>query len=140
MRRRHVLPALEALVDRGLLTTEQASDAMSLSAQTGATINDILSDVVPSLGPVIGLSYPYVDLSAADVQVEAVDLVPEGLARRHGVLPLGFDNERLVVALSDPTNVIALDDLRTVTGRELRTRSMDVRRECVQPVEVETTR
>ena len=120
MRRRHVLPALEALIDRDLLTAEQASDAMSRSAKTGVTINDILSEVVPSLGPVIGLSYPYVDLSAADVQIEAVDLVPESLARRHGVLPLGFDHERLVVALSDPTNVIALDDLRTVTGRELR--------------------
>jgi type IV pilus assembly protein PilB len=120
MRRRHLLPALEALVERGLLTSEQASDAMSRSAQTGATINDILVDLVPSLDPVVGLSYPYVDLSAADVQVEAVDLVPEGLARRHGVLPIGFDNERLVVALTDPTNVIALDDLRTITGRELR--------------------
>jgi type IV pilus assembly protein PilB len=46
--------------------------------------------------------------------------VPDALARRHGVLPLGFDGERLILALSDPTNVIALDDVRTVARRDLR--------------------
>jgi type IV pilus assembly protein PilB len=111
---------MQALVSRGLLTADQVSEALSRAAETGATVNEVLNDLVPSLGPVAGLSLPYVDLIDTQIDVAAVILVPESLSRRHGALPLGFDGDRLIVAISDPTNVIALDDLRTVTGRDLR--------------------
>lgn len=120
MARRQTIPALEALIERQLLTAEQVSGVLARSAQTGATINEILDEVAPSITPVPGMSHTYVDLNETNVDVNAVLLVPEALARRHGALPIGFEGERLIVAISDPTNVIALDDLRTVSRRELR--------------------
>src|SRR5207249_1274856 len=51
----------------------------------------------------------------------AASLVPENVARRYHALPIGFDQHgTLVVAMADPANVIALDDIRTITGRDLR--------------------
>ena len=61
-----------------------------------------------------------IDLVDTQIDIAAVLLVPEALARRHGSLPVGFDGERLIVAMADPNNVIALDDLRVVTGRDLQ--------------------
>ncbi len=115
-----MIPAIQALVDRGLLTADQASDVLGRAAETGLTVNEVLSEVIPAATPVAGLSLQYVDLLETDLDPDAAALVPEGLARRHGALPLGFDGERLVVAVSDPTNVIAVDDIRTVTRHELK--------------------
>ncbi len=120
MPRRQMIPGLEALVDRELLSADQAAEVLTLSTQIGSTVNEALARVMPQIGPVAGLSYPYVDLNETELDPEAAAAVPEGLARRHGTLPLGFDGDRLMVAVADPTNVIALDDLRTVSGRELR--------------------
>jgi type IV pilus assembly protein PilB len=62
------------------------------------------------------LNLDYMELTEADVDREAVDLVPEKLLRRNGVLPLYREDGRLFVAMSDPANVYALDDLRTSCG------------------------
>jgi type IV pilus assembly protein PilB len=66
------------------------------------------------------LGYRFVDdLADYPVDPEAWELVPHSIINRHKVVPLGFSGEVLVVAVADPANVIALDDLRTTTGRDL---------------------
>jgi len=59
------------------------------------------------------------DLSEYPIDPAAWELVPAALIRRHHAVPLGFDDKTLIVAMSDPANVIALDDFRTTTGRRL---------------------
>src|SRR3954468_20047276 len=59
------------------------------------------------------------DLSEYPIDPAAWELVPPALIRRHHSVPLGFDDKTLVIAMSDPANVIALDDFRTTTGRRL---------------------
>ncbi len=66
------------------------------------------------------LGYQYLDdLSEYPVDPSAWGLVPHALVRRHRAVPLGFSGKALVVAVADPANVIALDDFRATTGREL---------------------
>jgi type IV pilus assembly protein PilB len=66
------------------------------------------------------MGYRYVDdLSEYPIEPEAWELVPHALIKRHNAVPLGFAGDLLIVAVSDPTNVIALDDIRTTTGRDL---------------------
>ena len=66
------------------------------------------------------LGYRYADdLSEYPIDPAAWELVPSALIRRHHAVPLGFDEKTLIVAVSDPANVIAMDDLRTTTGRRL---------------------
>jgi type IV pilus assembly protein PilB len=66
------------------------------------------------------MGYRYVeDLTEYPIDPGAGELVPHALIRRHRAVPLGFVEDVLIVAVADPTNVIALDDIRTTTGRDL---------------------
>jgi type IV pilus assembly protein PilB len=63
----------------------------------------------------------YVDFSERKPDPTAVAVVPKDLATRYVLMPVGFDEQgRLVVAMADPQNVLALDDLRIITGYEIR--------------------
>jgi len=66
------------------------------------------------------LNLDYVVLDGATVDREAVRLVPGGMLRKHEALPLRTEEGRLVVAMSDPTNLYALDDLRMISGSPIR--------------------
>jgi len=67
------------------------------------------------------LGYTFVrDLSEYPIDQRAWDLVPSKMIRRLQVVPIGFEGEVLVLATADPTNVVALDDVRSATGRELK--------------------
>jgi type IV pilus assembly protein PilB len=74
--------------------------------------------LVATVAAQIGLRF--VDLTEYPVDASAVALVPDGICRRHVVLPIGTENGRLLIAMSDPANVLALDDIRSLTGREVR--------------------
>ena len=76
------------------------------------------SDLVATLAAHLKLEY--VDLAEYPVDAAAARLVSDSLARRYLALPIGWLEGRLVVAMADPSNVFAVDDIRTVTGAELR--------------------
>ena len=78
------------------------------------------SQLVAALATQIGL--PFADLSDYPVDAGAASLLPDAVARRQTALPVGYDDGRLVVAMADPTNVFALDDIRST--RLLRRSSM----------------
>src|SRR5829696_8192549 len=66
------------------------------------------------------LGLDYVELSERDVDRDVVDLVPERVLRKHGALPLRINpNRHLVVAMSDPGNLYALEDLRIISGYQI---------------------
>jgi type IV pilus assembly protein PilB len=63
----------------------------------------------------------YVDLTVYQPDLAAVNLIGPQAARRYDAAPIGFDEEgRLIVAMADPSNVLALDDLKLMTGHEIR--------------------
>jgi type IV pilus assembly protein PilB len=76
-------------------------------------------DLVATLAARIGLEF--VDLSDYAVDPSAVALISDTLARRFQALPIAWEENRLVVAMADPSNVVAVDDIRTITGAEVRT-------------------
>ena len=71
--------------------------------------------------------FPLVDLSQYPVQANAIQMVPQELARKHCVLPLRIENNILNVAMCDPTDLMAIEDLRVRTG--LRIKTVRARRE-----------
>ena len=75
------------------------------------------SDLVRALAEQVGLEF--VDLSDFQIDTIAASLLPDALARRYRALPIGERDGRLLVAMSDPANVYALDDIRTITGRDV---------------------
>ncbi len=115
----------QLLVQRGLLTEAALALAIEEQARTGQTLGRLLidaslvkeTDLVATLASQLGLSF--VDLSDYPVDKSAVALVSDSLSRRYLALPIGWDRDRLVVAMADPSNVFAIDDIRHLTGREV---------------------
>ena len=63
----------------------------------------------------------YVDLTVYSPDLGASNLISAEAARRFSAVPIGFDEDgQLIVAMSDPANVLALDDLKLLTGHEVR--------------------
>jgi type IV pilus assembly protein PilB len=116
----------QLLVQRGLLTEAALALALEEQVRTGQSLGRLLidaslvkeTDLVSTLATQLGLSF--VDLSDYPVDKSAVSLVSDSLSRRHLAIPIGYDGERLIVAMADPSNVFAIDDIRHLTGRDVR--------------------
>src|SRR5918996_3981678 len=116
----------DVLVDEGLITAEQLETAIAEQQRLGRSMGRVLIDLglvrepelVSALARKIGLGF--VDLTEHAVDASAASLIPEQVARRYRALPIGFEDGKLVVAMSDPANVFALDDIRTITGMPVK--------------------
>ena len=116
----------EILIDMGLVTQEQLDQAQAEQTATGKRLGRILidmglvkeQDLVAALASQIGLRF--VDLSDATVDATASALLPEQVARKYRALPIGYEDEKLLVAMADPANLFALDDIRTITGMDVQ--------------------
>jgi type IV pilus assembly protein PilB len=114
------------LVDGDLLTEEQVAEALAARASRGQNLTRVLLDdnlvTEPDLVATLAahLRLEYVDLAEYPVDAAAARLISDSMARRYLALPIGWHEDRLVVAMADPANVLAADDIRTVTGAELR--------------------
>jgi type IV pilus assembly protein PilB len=113
------------LVQRGLLNSEQLQAVSGLRLERSHTLGRVLLDerLVSEADLAAALATLYrvelIDLVQYPVDVAAARLVSESLARRHAVVPVGWSAGRLVLAMADPANVIAVDDVRAVTGADV---------------------
>src|SRR5581483_990360 len=76
------------------------------------------SQLVAALAQQIGLRF--VDLADYPVDGAAIASVPPTVCRRYNALPIGYEYGRLIVAMSDPANVFAIDDIRSLTGSDVK--------------------
>ena len=122
------LPLGQTLLGRGVISQDQLNIALTeqrklktplgkilvqLGFVTEATIRDTLSE---SLGQVA------VDLSNTIIDHNALALVPKDIARRYQVLPVDYDKQtkKLLLAVADPANVVALDQIRALIKDDVR--------------------
>jgi type IV pilus assembly protein PilB len=111
----------EMMIARGLISHEQLEIALDHQRASGKLMGEILVE----LGHLDALDltrilaerrgYQFVDLRERDVDTTLMDLVPEDVARRYSALPLAHQDDHVVVAMAQPENVFALDDLRVLT-------------------------
>jgi type IV pilus assembly protein PilB len=121
-------PALGALLLRdGALTVEQLEAALAEKRTSPKRLGEILADrgfVTPTqISRVLAEQHelPFVDLVREPVDVGAAGLLSEELARRYNAIPVRFLHDGAVlVAVADPTNVVASDDLRLALGATVR--------------------
>jgi type IV pilus assembly protein PilB len=116
----------ELLRSQQLVTEEQLTEARRLASERGLSLGRVLielgylqeSALVSILAAQLGLEF--VDLSDASIDASAIAMVPEATARRHKCIPVRFEDGRLLVAMADPANVVAIDDIRAMSKREVR--------------------
>jgi type IV pilus assembly protein PilB len=124
-RARRALRLGERLVADGIVTPGQVEEAVAAKRQSGGFLGETLlglGHVTPAqLGAVLEQIYdvPYLDLSAVSIDPAAVALVPESLARQKLILPIRIEDERLIVAMVDPLDLCAADELRRITGKRV---------------------
>ncbi len=117
------LPLGELLVVRGLITQDQLSIALIEQKRTGAKLGELFvqmgfvteAALREALSEKIGATS--VDLTRIIVDGVAIKLVPRDLAKRHILFPLAFDQGSgvLKLAMANPNNVVALDQIRILT-------------------------
>jgi type IV pilus assembly protein PilB len=116
----------QILIEQGLISEHQLQEALEQQERVPKSLGRILIDLnlireidlVRALAQQIGLEF--VDLADFPVDPSSTALIPETVARRYRALPIAERDGTLLVAMSDPANVYALDDIRTITGREVQ--------------------
>ena len=115
----------DALVEDGLLSQKQVEELLEQQKKQGTRLVKLLvensyiseSDMVVSMGRV--LNTPPVNLSRISIPQDLANLLPKEIARNHKVVPVSRLDNRLYLAMADPLNVIALDDVKRITKLEI---------------------
>jgi type IV pilus assembly protein PilB len=117
----------DVVVDLGLADRDTVEAAVSTARVQGKTTGQVLLEqgilrhdqVARVVAERFGLDY--IDLSVYEVDSQAVNLIGVEAAKRYEAVPVGFLADRtLLVAMADPTNVLAIDDIAMITGLEVR--------------------
>jgi type IV pilus assembly protein PilB len=115
----------DALVEDGLLSTQQVAELLEQQKKEGTRLLKLLTDksyisetdLVVSMGRVLGVSP--VNLPRIGIPNDVAGLLPKEVATNHKVVPISRLDNRLYLAMADPLNVIALDDVKRITKLEV---------------------
>jgi len=116
---------VQEIVREGLITKEQLAVAMVSKKNRGEGLGSILIQkrflTEPELLKFLSrrLNVPFIDLQTHDRDLNLLREISASIAKRHLVLPLRIANGKLEVAMADPTDVAALDDLKMAFGNAL---------------------
>ncbi|HEY4484770.1 MAG TPA: type II secretion system ATPase GspE [Nitrospiria bacterium] len=116
----------EMLIAEGLISRDQLTRTLQEQKQHGGRVGSILQslgfvteeEIIRVLGKQMGI-VPVV-LANVIIDPEVVNLVPETLARRYQVIALFKKEKALTLAMADPLNVFAIDDLQRSTGLDIQ--------------------
>jgi len=115
----------EILVSLGKVKIDQVTEALKVQKDKGGAIGAVLvdlgycdqSDVTAALADQMGLRR--VELDDLEIPPEVIEKLDAMTARSYSVVPIEFDLGRLTVAIADPNNFRAVDELRTLLGYEV---------------------
>ncbi|MCU1444532.1 GspE/PulE family protein [Cryobacterium sp.] len=107
---------LHGLLPIEVLDTLLAGDPADETAVRALVAKGVITEVQFAKARAAQANLPYVELADYPVDRLAVARVPVGVCRRHEVLPVLIDGNRLVLAMVDPGNVFAVDDVREASG------------------------
>ncbi len=117
----------DVIVDMGLASRKQVEEALEASRNSGTTPERVLlqngaltqDGLARALAERYGLDH--LDLGVFQVDMSAANLVNTTVAKRYQAVPVAFTDKRtLLIAMADPSNVLAVDDIAIMTGYEVR--------------------
>ncbi len=115
----------QIMLNEGMVTREQLDKAIQTQQRTGGHLGSLLVEqgavTEQLLARALSIQWglPVVDLGTLEIDPDVVKVVPQHLAMRHKVLAIARTKRQIRLAIADPLNVVALDDVRLVTGLEL---------------------
>ena len=119
------LQLAKLLVGKGLVSIDQIREAVEEQRSSGSGLGDSLvklghipeTDLLESMGKYFGI--PVMDLDSRSIEPEVLKLIPRGTAAEQGLIPVSLVGTDLIVAVSDPSNILLLDDLGFITGKHI---------------------
>jgi len=116
----------DVLIREGIITDTQLAQATEAAAQNGGNVSSSLvklgfveeSLLVNTLSKQYGL--PVVQIDEQSVQAEVLNLIPHSIASKYLLLPLELLGNTLTVAMVDPSNITAVNDIKFITGHDIR--------------------
>ena len=117
----------DALVEDGLLSAQQVEELLEQQKKEGTRLLKLIlekayvseADMAVSMGRV--LNTPPINLARLTIPLGVADLVPREMAYNHKVVPVSRLENKLFLAMADPLNVLAIDDVRRITKLEVAT-------------------
>ncbi|MEN3015573.1 MAG: type IV-A pilus assembly ATPase PilB [bacterium] len=117
----------ETLLKKELITRKQLEKAQKKAEEENKELDKVLielgyiteKELYQAIAEEIG--YEFVDLSEIELKPELSQFLPDNLAKRYNAVPIKFDGEKLVVAMLDPLDTNAVDDIMLMTGMEIET-------------------
>lgn len=127
----------ELLVERGIINQRQLDKALAVQQEKGGLIGEILvelgfakeEDIAQSLTAQYG--FPYLPLSNYDINAEITGIIPGRVARQYLLIPIDKIANNLTIAMSNPLNIQAVEDVELLSGCSVQTfvsTSSDIKR------------
>ena len=117
----------ELLVERGVIDREQVAMAMAYQNENSGLFGEILvelkcateEDIAQALTSQCG--FPYLPLANYEIDQEVIDAIPMDMCRRFCLIPIDKIGKSLTVAMADPLNTAAVEDVELLTGCTVQT-------------------
>ena len=109
----------------GLITEEQLNEALDLQKGTRDRLGAVLikngfiteAQLIEALRMQLGIDF--IDLSSTNIPAEMVEQLPKNIAKKNGVVPVRLDKDRLYLAMKDPLNFMAIEEVRAATRKKV---------------------
>lgn len=118
----------DLLKTAGLINEEQLQKALEIQKTTRQRLGTVLidsgiiteQDFIDAMSQQLGIQY--VDLTKEHIPTEMARILPKNIAKKHSVVPLRLNRDELVLAMVDPMNFVAIDEVRTATRKRVSPR------------------
>jgi len=125
-RRNHRQFLGELLIESGVITPAQLEEALEYQRANGGRLGEVLvklnmadeGTIARALGQQLGIQV--LRVTPHHLREDVLSLVPEALARQHRVIPISKEDGVLTLGMVDPLDILAQDDIRRLTGLEIR--------------------
>ena len=112
----------ELLTKASLITQDQLKEALKSQKSAGGKLGETLiklgfvsdEDITECLSQQFGV--PSINLSHFEIDGSVIKLIPADVARKYNILPVNKTGATITIAMADPTNVFAMDDIKFMTG------------------------
>ena len=127
----------ELLIERGIIEQRHLDKALTFQKERGGLLGEVLvelgfareEDIAQALTAQYG--FPYLPLSNYEINPEVINIVPARVARQYLLIPIDKLGNNLTLAMSNPLNVQAIEDIELLSGCNVQTfvsTSSDIKR------------